>query len=494
MVDIVSIHIPKTAGSTFGKIILPKVYTQQGIFQDYFLPLEDCLKSISEKCKVVHGHFNAQKYSHVFPNAKLITWLRNPITRLISHYFYWMNSPVWEKSDPAHDLRRSVVESKMKFEEFIEIPDLKNVLSKSLCGRALDSLYFVGIQEYFHDDLQELGMMLGWGSISSVVFNKNPQPDYETAVQEIVSNSSIVSKAIHENYEDFELYKEALALKAKRSEFFSTLYFTINRQDANSGNCTKDLLPNKKGVFDEIQWSTDSLQFNLKGYTFDVAFSSGANARVDEGGDFILHKSKGFIQQYKSVLSHEVLSDLGNNLNIFELGLWKCGSLPFWSELLNPNKHVGIDLNKDPNIESFKKYLREKDLGDRIKTYWGINQSDTESLRKIVEAEFSSPLDLIIDDASHFYEQTKSSFNFLFPRLREGGVFLIEDWSWSYSNVSTQSTYFHGKTPLSKLLFELCELLARHPLVVANLTVYPGIVLVKRGAANEQLAFNVLNS
>lgn len=33
--------------------------------------------------------------------------------------------------------------------------------------------------------------------------------------------------------------------------------------------------------------------------------------------------------------------------------------------------------------------------------------------------------------ASHAYEETKASFEFLFPLLSPGGVYLIEDWSWA---------------------------------------------------------------
>ena len=41
-------------------------------------------------------------------------------------------------------------------------------------------------------------------------------------------------------------------------------------------------------------------------------------------------------------------------------------------------------------------------------------------------------LDLVIDDASHLLPETTASFNVLFPRLRAGGLFVIEDWSWQH--------------------------------------------------------------
>ncbi len=39
------------------------------------------------------------------------------------------------------------------------------------------------------------------------------------------------------------------------------------------------------------------------------------------------------------------------------------------------------------------------------------------------------PIELVIDDASHRYTETRSSFETLFPRLAPGAFFVIEDWS-----------------------------------------------------------------
>src|SRR5690606_41306911 len=40
--------------------------------------------------------------------------------------------------------------------------------------------------------------------------------------------------------------------------------------------------------------------------------------------------------------------------------------------------------------------------------------------------------DLIIDDGSHINEHVIESFNFLFPRLKSGGIYVIEDVQTSY--------------------------------------------------------------
>lgn len=116
--------------------------------------------------------------------------------------------------------------------------------------------------------------------------------------------------------------------------------------------------------------------------------------------------------------------------NILELGMWDGGSLAFWFEQCKPRKIVGIDLKKRDDSPSFQKFAADK--SDLIKTYWGINQGDSERLREIVRVEFSAPLDLVVDDASHIYEPTLASFETLFPLLRPGGLYVIEDWAWEH--------------------------------------------------------------
>jgi hypothetical protein len=49
--------------------------------------------------------------------------------------------------------------------------------------------------------------------------------------------------------------------------------------------------------------------------------------------------------------------------------------------------------------------------------------------RIIDQAIQDSALDLVVDDASHLLAPSTATFEMLFPRLRPGGLFLLEDWS-----------------------------------------------------------------
>jgi len=59
-----------------------------GLLLDYGLPKEtgqELIKSGRYKC--VHGHFIADKYMSI-PNAEYVFWLRNPIQRLYSQFYF----------------------------------------------------------------------------------------------------------------------------------------------------------------------------------------------------------------------------------------------------------------------------------------------------------------------------------------------------------------------------------------------------------------------
>ncbi|MEZ5177070.1 MAG: class I SAM-dependent methyltransferase [Acidimicrobiales bacterium] len=114
---------------------------------------------------------------------------------------------------------------------------------------------------------------------------------------------------------------------------------------------------------------------------------------------------------------------------IVEMGIAYGGSVALFSLMAQPERLVAIELNaeREPVLDEF---IAEHRLGDRVHLHYGTDQADTVRLAAIVDAEFDGvPLDLVIDDASHLYDETLASFEALFPRLRPGGEYVIEDWS-----------------------------------------------------------------
>jgi lipopolysaccharide transport system ATP-binding protein len=109
-------------------------------------------------------------------------------------------------------------------------------------------------------------------------------------------------------------------------------------------------------------------------------------------------------------------------LRILEIGIQAGGSLEVWAQYFRFATHIiGVDI--DPAC---------KDLcyeDSRIRVLIGdINA--TETLKSL--AAVTATLDLVIDDGSHHSSDIICSFLQIFPRLTDGGIYLIEDLHCSY--------------------------------------------------------------
>ena len=94
-------------------------------------------------------------------------------------------------------------------------------------------------------------------------------------------------------------------------------------------------------------------------------------------------------------------------------------SIKMWADYF-PRAHIyGIDVNAAPHLDT-----------DRITTFVA-DQSDTDDLGRVVEGAGSEPFDVIVDDGSHFHNHQQISFGYLFEHLKPGGLYFIEDISFT---------------------------------------------------------------
>ncbi len=99
---------------------------------------------------------------------------------------------------------------------------------------------------------------------------------------------------------------------------------------------------------------------------------------------------------------------------VLEIGIFGGSSLYMWRDYF-PNAVIhGLDLG-----------LVKLDSVDRINTYVG-DQKDRETLQDVVDAA-GTDFDLIIDDGGHTMAQQQTSLGFLFPHVRPGGYYVVED-------------------------------------------------------------------
>jgi SAM-dependent methyltransferase len=199
-----------------------------------------------------------------------------------------------------------------------------------------------------------------------------------------------------------------------------------------------------------------------------------------EDDEFFLFKPRPLVE------AHAALVGEVRPQRIFELGFYGGGSTLFLAELARPQKVVTIDLLPlAANRERLDAYAAQRGIGDVIRAYGEVDQADRPRLAQIVRDEFGDePLDLVVDDASHFYAPTLASFNELFPRLRPGGVYAIEDWRWAHTPVGSTDFpdgWFNDEIPLTRLLFEIALAIPGMPGLIDEIAIETRLAIVRRG-------------
>jgi cephalosporin hydroxylase len=100
-------------------------------------------------------------------------------------------------------------------------------------------------------------------------------------------------------------------------------------------------------------------------------------------------------------------------ITVLEIGVFDGGSLHLWEDYFSRATIVGIDINPD-----CKKY----EGGRRIVEI--ASQAD-ETVMKMIGTRYEPTI--IIDDGSHRADHILSSFESLYPTLKSGGIYIVED-------------------------------------------------------------------
>jgi len=129
---------------------------------------------------------------------------------------------------------------------------------------------------------------------------------------------------------------------------------------------------------------------------------------------FIKHQTDKSSKGHNYSPTYELLFEelRGEIFDFLEIGIDKGDSLRAWEEYF-PNAVInGVDI-----IDC------KKDNSDRIKTFLG-SQTDAKFLDQLFQE--IDPL-IIIDDGSHVSTDQIFTFEYLFPKLKSGGYYCIED-------------------------------------------------------------------
>ena len=223
---LVSVHFPKTAGTSFG-LALRQCYGE-GLQEDYgMLALNtprvrrewDAIRSgLATRFDggppaAIHGHFLPLKYRIALRNhpTRYVTWLRHPVERLLSHYYFWQRTHA--AATPAQPLRYRVAREQWSLERFCLAPQLRNLYSQYLWGFPPSRFDFIGITERYESDLAAFARRFLPGAATA----ERARVNTERGDASYPVDPELRTRIERHHADDMRLYRWALARRDHRS-------------------------------------------------------------------------------------------------------------------------------------------------------------------------------------------------------------------------------------------------------------------------------------
>lgn len=222
---LISVHLPKTAGTSFIKslqghfgVLLLRDYGDLPINTPPYERNKSALLTsiqIAEtdslyRTECIHGHFLPLKYLllSIKQDVRFITWLRDPVERVLSHYYFWKR---YYDPATAPRLHRRMVEEDWSVERFCLAPELQNLYGQFFWGFPLEYFEFIGITEFYDEDLTYFSRKYLNTCLEAHTENVGTREGGKYPIEE---SFRVAIEQFHAY--DVGLYKKALELRQKR--------------------------------------------------------------------------------------------------------------------------------------------------------------------------------------------------------------------------------------------------------------------------------------
>jgi len=220
MFNLLHLHIPKTAGTSllelyklhFGDSAVLSI--KREIFKNHpGVPAHSLIKDqLNPSIQVLHGHLYWEEVEPLLKSSdrlKIVTFLRNPVDRVISNYFFFKKR-ILKGKVPDHQ-RHRLNEGLL---DYAALPESRNRMSGFLKGLELERLFFCGTLEHFDSDIHQFAQLMGWSLDQIPEANKNDS--FEMEKSEISSYQ--IQQLAELNAEDMKLYEKAIQLHNRQNK------------------------------------------------------------------------------------------------------------------------------------------------------------------------------------------------------------------------------------------------------------------------------------
>lgn len=222
-IELISVHVPKSGGSSFREA-LQRAYTPERIFFDYAdRPLDpvspmnvdpdgflasreaahrgDCLNK-----RAIHGHFWIKKYDHMPRTCFRTAFLRHPVDRLISHYYFWLG---WPRR--GHNLQNYILDNRLTLLQCARLPALRYFYTQYFFRDVdLACFDFIGFSETLNADGETLSRLLGT-PLAIGRINTNAHQGYDAARRELSEDARTMGLLRDLLADDIRFYEAARA-------------------------------------------------------------------------------------------------------------------------------------------------------------------------------------------------------------------------------------------------------------------------------------------
>lgn len=208
------VHIPKTAGTSF-RIACEKYFGEENCIHDYSPASDktsDIIKEIvydeqdffklytnlQEREKLLlSGHFHVNRFMSLFYTLHVITFVRNPVQQVLSHYRHHCRDLGYR-----HDLKT-----------FVQDKRFKNLQSRMLAAKPLELYGFIGLTEEYEKSIEMINDYYGF---NLEVLHENCDVNGEDDIDD-----DILKLIEKENEKDIAMYEKVKTIFEKRHKYLT---------------------------------------------------------------------------------------------------------------------------------------------------------------------------------------------------------------------------------------------------------------------------------